>query len=199
MVVVSAPAFDKICKSFTHNQLTRAYGKPTVLSLMEIHKECIANTSKFESNFKRGKHGCACVAIGDQQYALHSHVELVPPRKPERSSAYPLNPTHGDIDISDRQYQNNLHNYHPVKNTNISLKIVYVKAIYNQCIKGAKDMVMGYPNKYSVELMYWIYVRYVKIMTVDLMNNQDRIQSTYNIDDLIEILFEQMEMVQEFK
>ena len=59
-------------------------------------------------------------------------------------------------------------------------------------------MVMGYPNKYSVELMYWIYVRYVKIMTVDLMKNQDRIQSTYNVDDLIEILFDQMEMGQEF-
>ena len=54
MVVVSAPAVDKICESFTHNPPTRAQGKPTFPSLMVIHKEYIANVSEFESDFGGG-------------------------------------------------------------------------------------------------------------------------------------------------
>ena len=61
-----ALAVDKICESFTNNPITRAQGKPTFLSLMGIHKECIANTSKLESDFGGRQHGCACVAMGDQ-------------------------------------------------------------------------------------------------------------------------------------
>ena len=121
MVVVLAPDVDNICESFTHNLLTRAQVNPTLLSPMVIHKECIANTSKSESDFGGGKHGCACAAMGNQQYNLHSHITFIPPRKLGLSPAYPQKPTHGDIAIVDRQYQNNLHNYHLVKNMNITL------------------------------------------------------------------------------
>ena len=48
MVVVLAPAADRICGSFTYNVLTWAQGKPTFLSLMGMHKERIENTIKFE-------------------------------------------------------------------------------------------------------------------------------------------------------
>ena len=50
MVVISALAVNKICESFTHNPLAWAQDRPTFLSLMVIHKECIANASKFEYN-----------------------------------------------------------------------------------------------------------------------------------------------------
>lgn len=72
MVVVLAPAIDNICESFTHYPLTRDQGKPTFLSLMVTHKECIAIAGEFESDFEGGQHVCACVDIGNQQYALHS-------------------------------------------------------------------------------------------------------------------------------
>ena len=67
MVVVSTPDVDKICESFTHNLLMRDQGKPTFLSLIEIHKEFIANASKFESDFGGGQHGCACATMGKQK------------------------------------------------------------------------------------------------------------------------------------
>ena len=38
--------------------------------------------------------------MGDQQYALHSNIEFVPPIKPGRSPLYPINHTHGDIDVT---------------------------------------------------------------------------------------------------
>ena len=71
MVVVFAPAVNKICESFTHNPLTWDQGKPTFLYLMGIHKECITNASKFESDFGGGKHGCVCISMGEQKYILH--------------------------------------------------------------------------------------------------------------------------------
>ena len=64
VVVVLAPAADKICESFTHNPLTGGQGKPTFLSLMGINKECIANASKSESNFGGGNNGCTCITMG---------------------------------------------------------------------------------------------------------------------------------------
>ena len=54
VVVVLAPAVDKICESFTKNPLTRAQENPTFLSIMVMHKQCITNASKFESNFGGG-------------------------------------------------------------------------------------------------------------------------------------------------
>ena len=66
MVVVLAPAIDKICESLTYNPLTRAQGKPTFLSLILIHEEFIVNEREFESDFWGGQHGIVCIAMGDQ-------------------------------------------------------------------------------------------------------------------------------------
>ena len=60
------------------------------------------------------------------------------------SPAYLLKPTHGDIAVADRQYQDNVYDYHLVKNTNNALKKIVVADIDEQHIKGAKDMVMVY-------------------------------------------------------
>ena len=66
---------------------------------------------------------------------------------------YPLNPIHGDIAFADRQYQNNIHDYHLVKNMNSAIKKIAVAAIRNQWIKGVKDIIMRYANKYFFPLM----------------------------------------------
>ena len=84
--------------------------------------------------------------MGNQQYALHSHITFVPSIKLGWSQAYPLN-LHGNIYVADLQYQNNIHNYYLVKNMNRALKKIFVAAINGQWIKGAKDMVMEYASK----------------------------------------------------
>ena len=101
MVVVLEPAADKIYKSFTHNLLTRAQGNPTLLSITIIHKECIPNISKLESNFGGGQHGFACISIGNQQYALYYQIVFVPPKKTGISPAYTTNPMPGNIAVVD--------------------------------------------------------------------------------------------------
>ena len=175
----------------------RDQGKTTLLYLMRIQKECIVNTRKFESGFGRRKHGCAYIAMGNQQYDLHYNIAFVPPRKTGLSQTYKLNPTQGNISVVYQSYQKNLHEYHLVKKMNSTLKKIFIAAINEQWIKWAKDMVVRYANKYFVEMMNWIYDRYGQITPGDLMNNQNEIQATYNIGDLIEIMFDQMYKVQE--
>ena len=160
MVVVSAPAADKICESFTQNPLIWTQGNPTFLYFMGIHKEFIVHASEFESDFGGGKHGWACVAMGNQKYTLHSQIAFSPPCKPGRTIVYPTNPIHGNIAVTDQQYQNNIHGYHLVKNINSSLNKMVVAAIDDQWLKGAKDLMMGYSNKTFVEIMDWLYIRY---------------------------------------
>ena len=82
--------------------------------------------------------------MGGQQYALHSRIMFVPPIKPVRSPTYPLNPMNGNISVADQKYQNNLHEYHPVKKLNSALKKITVTDIDDQCIKEKKCMVMRY-------------------------------------------------------
>ena len=198
MVVVSAPAVYKICESFMHNPPMQARGNPTFQSLTKIHKECIDNTRDFESDFGGGKHGCECFDIGEQQCILHSNITFAPPRKPGLSPAYLLNPTHRKISVAEQHYQNNVYEYHLVKNMNNSFKKIIVAAINKQWIKGAKDMVMGYANKSFVELMDWLYVRYDQIMPGYLMQNQENMKATYDVKDPIHILFDQIEMGYKF-
>ena len=85
MVVVSATDVNKICKLFTHNPLIQDQGNPTLLSIMGIHKECIANVSEFKSEFREVKHVYVCVAMGNQQHLLHSNIAFIHPRKPGRT------------------------------------------------------------------------------------------------------------------
>ena len=59
-------------------------------------------------------------------------------------------------------------------------------------------MVMRYANKYFLEFMEWLYIRYRQITPRDLRQNQDNSESTYNIKNLIKILFDQMEIGQGF-
>ena len=51
---------------------------------------------------------------------------------------------------------------------------------------------MGYSNKFFIELKDWLYVRYGKIISVDLIPNQEETQASYKIKDPIEILFDQI-------
>ena len=136
--------------------------------------------------------------MGKQQYTLHPNIAFLPPIKLGRSTVNLINPTQGDIPIANRKFQNNLHEYHLFNNMNSVRKKIVVAVIDDQWIKGAKNMVMGYANKSFVDLMDWIYVRYVKIMPGELMHNQDEMRSTYNFKLPIEILFNQMQMGQEF-
>ena len=69
--------------------------------------------------------------------------------------AYPIKPPHSDIVVTDHQYQNYLHDYHLVKNMKSALKKIMVVAIDNQWLKCAKDLIMGYIKKASVELTDW--------------------------------------------
>ena len=91
--------------------------------------------------------------MGNQQCALHSQIAFLLPWKLGITPVYLINPTQGNISIADQQYQNNIHNYHLVKNMNSSLKKIVVAAFNNQWMKGAKDLVMVYANKKVLELV----------------------------------------------
>ena len=68
----------------------------------------------------------------------------------------------------------------PSKKMNSALKKIIVAATGDQWIKGEKYMVMGYTNKYFVELMDRIYGWYSEITPGYLMGNQDNTQAAYN-------------------
>ena len=89
---------------------------------------------------------------------------------------------HGKILVDNQQYQKNIHDYHLVKNMNSSLKKITVTVIDAQWIKGAKDMVMVYANNLFIKLTDWFYIRYIQITPKYLMNNQDEMQATYNVE-----------------
>ena len=84
---------------------------------------------------------------------------------------YPIKPTIGDISVINQQKQKTLYDYHLVKNMNSALDKIVLTAIDNQWIKGEKDMVMLNSKKSFVELVDWIYVRYVQITPGYLMDN----------------------------
>ena len=46
--------------------------------------------------------------------------------------------------------------------------------------------------------MDWIYVQYSQITPGDTMQNQEDMQGTYNAEDPIDVLFDQIDMEQEF-
>ena len=110
--------------------------------------------------------------MAKKQYILHSNIAFLPPRKPGRTLAYPINPMHGDIVVADWKYQNNAYEYHLVKNMNSSLKKILIADIDEQWIKGVNYMVMGYANKSFVNLMGCMYLRYAQITQGDLVWNQ---------------------------
>ena len=91
--------------------------------------------------------------------------------------AYPIKPSHGDINVAYQKYYNNIHDYHLVKNMNSALRNIVIAAIDNQLLKGAKDLVVGCTNKIFVELVYWIYIYYGQIIPGKIMNNQEIIQA----------------------
>ena len=84
------------------------------------------------------------------------------------------------------------------KNISSDLNKMAVAAINDQCIKGAKNWVMGCANKTLVEQMNWLYTRYGKIRLRDLMKNQDKMQTSYHVEEVIEIIFDEINTGQEF-
>ena len=82
MEFILASDVRKVRESFTYNPLLRALVNPTLLSLMEIHKEFISNASGLKSDLGEGQHGCVYVTMGDPKYTLHSQIMFSPQGKP---------------------------------------------------------------------------------------------------------------------
>ena len=148
---------------------------------MGIHTECIANASKYEPNFRGEQHGYTCVTISDQNYALHCKINFVPTRKPLCTPEYPINTTHNGITVYDKKYQNNLHDYHLVKNMNSAWRKLWPQKFDDQWLKGVKELVTGYENKTFVEPMYWIYINYRQITPGDITKNQYTMHTLYHV------------------
>ena len=84
------------------------------------------------------------------------------------------------------------------KNISSDLNKMAVAAINDQCIKGAKNLIMGFAKNTLVEQMDWLYTCYGKITLRDLMKNQDKMQTSYHVEEAIEILFDEINTGQEF-
>ena len=82
---------------------------------------------------------------------------------------------------------------------NSDRKDIIVASINDLRLKGSKYLVVGYTNKTSVEIMYWLYIFYGKITPDELMKNQYTMQSSYHVEEPIEILFDQIKTGKEFE
>ena len=81
---------------------------------------------------------------------------------------------------------------------NSYLKKIVVAIINNQWLNRAKDLTMGYAKNKFVDIMNWLYIRYRKFTHGYLMKNQDTMQTSYHVEELIQILFNKIKTVQEF-
>ena len=76
-----------------------------------MDKEFIANVSKFESYFRVVHHGCICITMGNQQYALNYQIIFSVHRNlfahQSIQSTFRMEILTFPVSVSDQQYRKN--------------------------------------------------------------------------------------------
>jgi hypothetical protein len=184
---------DKIMANFPHKTLPRIIGPPTYKTIRDMHLKINENCISVHSNLGNGLLGHLGISVTAAIYNTLSAIPFVPPLNPGAAPVFPngaQGPQIANIRLVFNEAQVMFNTYQNVQKAISALIIGAVDEIYFQALSL---LLVGLATQTPLDKLSHLYQAYANINAADVQANDVAMKAGYDVNQLIETLFRQME------
>lgn len=187
-----------VTDNFPHKRLSPIRGQPTYETIKELHLKLNENAVKVHSNLGNGLLGYLGVTVTPAIYNTLSAEPFVIPPNPGLAPVFPddsTGPQIANIRLVFKEEVTAFKKYMDVCN---SLSALILEAIDPVYLSAIRLPYVGFGTRTPLQLLAHLYANYARINPADLDKNDLNMKLPCDVNQPIEVLFQQIEDAIEF-
>ena len=181
---------EKIIEGFPHPTITPIVGQLSFHTLKGLKLFLNTNAASVISHFVNGTLGLLWLCLSDTVFNTLFRVPFVPPANPVPISVIPKTSTQLQISAIIDGHKREARVFHELNNTDKALKKQILGTVDDMFTSALKKRYIGYANVTTKELLNHLFTTYEKMTGNDLRVNDTRMNTPYDVNVLIEVLFD---------
>jgi hypothetical protein len=195
---MTASTPDELIAVFPHSSLPEITGEPTFNDLKVIRRLLKTNAMNVASYKGRGHHGHLGIIMTNEEYFAIA-VDVFPvPNNPGSSAAVVAGMTAAVIAGTTRLHQEATQVYRTYHNVDQVIKKLIIESFDDAYLNALSDEIVGYANCTSLQLLTHLLTYYAMIAPTEITQNYERLNTPYDPNQPIEMLFHQIQDARAF-
>jgi hypothetical protein len=195
-MMASAP--DELVAGFPHSSLPKVTGEPTFDDLKVIRRILNTNAMSVSSYEGGGRHGHLGIIMTNEEYFAIA-VDVFPvPNNPGLSAAVVVGMTEAVIAETTRLHREATQVYRTYHNVDQAMKKLIIEYFDDAYLNALSEKIVGYANCTSLQLLTHLLTYYAMIAPTELTQNYERLNTPYDPNQPIEMLFHQIQDARAF-
>jgi hypothetical protein len=195
---MTASTPDKLIARFPHSSLPKVTGEPTFEDLKVIRRLLNTEAMSVASYEGGGRHGYLGIIMTNEEY-FEIAVDVFPvPANPGPSAAVVAGMTAAVIAETTRLHREATQVYRTYHNVDQAIKKLIIESFDNAYLNALSDEIVGYTNCTSLQLLTHLLTYYAMIAPTELTHNYERLNTPYDTNQQIEILFQKIQDARAF-
>jgi hypothetical protein len=188
---MTASTPDKLIAGFPHSSLLKVRGEPIFEDLKVIWRLLNTNAMSIASYESGGRHGHLGIIMTNEEYFAIAVNVLPVPNNTGPSAAVVTGMTAAVIAETTRLHREATQVYRTYYNVYQAIKKLIIESFDDAYHNALSDKIMGYANCTSLQLLSHLLTYYAMIAPTELTQNYERLNTPYNPNQPIEMLFQQ--------
>jgi hypothetical protein len=195
---MTASTPDELIAGFLHSSLLKVTGEPIFEDLKVIRRLLNTNAMSVASYEGGGRHGHLGIIMTNEEY-LAIAVDVFPvPNNPGPSAAVVAGMMAAVIAETTRPHREATQVYRTNHNVDQAIKKLIIESFDDSYINALSDGIVGYANCTSLQLLTHLLTYYAMIAPTELTQNRERLNTPYDPNLPIEMLFQQIQDARAF-
>jgi hypothetical protein len=189
---------DELITGFPHSSLPKVTGEPTFEDLKFIRRLLNTNAMSVASYEGGGRHGHLGIIMNNEEYFAIA-VDVFPvPANPGPSAAVVAGMTAAVIAETTRLHRKATQVYRTYPNVDQAIKKLLIEAFDDAYLNALSDEIVGYANCTSLQILTRLLTYYAMIAPTEITHNYERLNTPYDPNQPIEMLFQQIQDARAF-
>jgi hypothetical protein len=195
---MTASTPDELIAGFPHSSLPKITGAPTFEDLKVIRRLLNTNAMSVASYEGGGRHGHLGIIMNNEEYFAIA-VDVFPvPTNPGPSAAVVAGMTAAVIAETTRLHREATQVYHTYHNVDQAIKKLIIEAFDDAYLNALSDEIVGHANCTSLQILTHLLTYYAMIAPTELTQNYERLNTPYDPNQPIEMLFQHIQDARAF-
>jgi len=189
---------EQYIESFPNSTFPKQEGEPTYQKIKTIHKLAAENAASVETTRGGGQHGYLAIVLDPNTYHALTGATFMAPTNPGPVPVLAGNTRSAAIAAQENAHKEHLREYKEFRAVNKAILQLTTSAFEPKYLRHLYNPYTGYNNTTPLQVFQHLFQTYGNITELELIENEQKMTTTWNQDEPIETVFYQIEECVEF-